>query len=331
MFEVVKYEPSMKKKWDEFVMGESINGTFLQTKNFLDYHPEGRFEDCSLLIRNKGNIIAVIPGCVEYNDGKKLFISHKGSTFGGILPNRNSMNTTTLADIINCFEQHLMAQNFNHIKLKLTSDLFSGMKQDLIEYMLFMNRYKEYKELATYIDLKHTSQDILSDFHYDKRSRVKKMLGKNIFLKKLEKDSEISVFYQHLEENLKKYDTVPIHTLDEILDFKNNRLQNFVDFFGVFYEGRQVASSMMFKFKQGTVIHSQNLSCNYLERISGIDQMIFLYYSLIKYYREQGASALSWGISTENCGAQLNLGLIKSKESYGSSYALNKTFYKELG
>ena len=34
---VKEYQNSDKEKWDAFVMKHSINGTFLQTKNFLDY------------------------------------------------------------------------------------------------------------------------------------------------------------------------------------------------------------------------------------------------------------------------------------------------------
>ena len=33
------YTPADEAEWDRFVMHESGNGTFLQTRNFLNYHP----------------------------------------------------------------------------------------------------------------------------------------------------------------------------------------------------------------------------------------------------------------------------------------------------
>ena len=39
------YTPADEAEWDRFVMHESGNGTFLQTRNFLNYHPAGRFTD----------------------------------------------------------------------------------------------------------------------------------------------------------------------------------------------------------------------------------------------------------------------------------------------
>ena len=63
MFHFEKYNEKDEKKWDDFVMEKSINGTFLQTRRFLNYHPKDRFVDESIIIYNKkNNIAAVCPG-----------------------------------------------------------------------------------------------------------------------------------------------------------------------------------------------------------------------------------------------------------------------------
>ena len=41
---IIKYNSSLEHEWDEFI-NNSINGTFLQSRRFLNYHPEGRFVD----------------------------------------------------------------------------------------------------------------------------------------------------------------------------------------------------------------------------------------------------------------------------------------------
>ena len=60
---VQPYTADQEAAWDRFVMQESGNGTFLQTRNFLNYHPAGRFEDASLMVYNEhGGLGAVVPG-----------------------------------------------------------------------------------------------------------------------------------------------------------------------------------------------------------------------------------------------------------------------------
>ena len=58
--------------------------------------------------------------------------------------------------------------------------------------------------------------------------------------------------------------------------------------------------------------------------------MSFMYYSMILEAKKMNYKKVSWGVSTENLGCVLNQGLLKNKESYGSTYSVNKTFYKEL-
>lgn len=78
------YREADEAAWDDFIEHQAVNGTFLQTRRFLNYHPKDRFQDCSLIIEDKkGHIAAVCPACCVEENGEKQFISHMGSTFGG--------------------------------------------------------------------------------------------------------------------------------------------------------------------------------------------------------------------------------------------------------
>ena len=78
------YTPADEAEWDRFVMHESGNGTFLQTRNFLNYHPAGRFTDASLMVYNEhGGLGAVVPAALRLDGATRIFRSHPGSTFGG--------------------------------------------------------------------------------------------------------------------------------------------------------------------------------------------------------------------------------------------------------
>lgn len=63
-------------------------------------------------------------------------------------------------------------------------------------------------------------------------------------------------------------------------------------------------------------------------RFTEFSPITYLYYKVIESAKKQGFKKLSWGISTENAGKELNMGLIRNKESYGSKHDLNRTFIK---
>lgn len=46
---IKQFRKEYEDTWDQFVEKQSINGTFLQERRFLNYHEEGKFEDCSLM------------------------------------------------------------------------------------------------------------------------------------------------------------------------------------------------------------------------------------------------------------------------------------------
>lgn len=58
--------------------------------------------------------------------------------------------------------------------------------------------------------------------------------------------------------------------------------------------------------------------------------MSFMYYSMILEAKKINYQKISWGVSTEDFSHYLNQGLLKNKEAYGSTYSINKTFYKML-
>ena len=187
-----------------------------------------------------------------------------------------------------------------------------------MQYALFYHGYDNYNELNTYIDFSSISEDVIKSFDRNKVRNIKKCLEHGLLFREIHSDDEISDFYNLLEINLSKYDLKPIHTLEEILSFKKVRIPNNVKFCGVFDKEKMLAGGMLFLFDNVNVIHAQNLSADY--RFKEYSPITFLYYKVIENAKMEGYSALSWGVSTENGGRDINLGLIRNKESYGSKY-----------
>ena len=315
-----------KKDWDNFVLKDSVNGTFLQTKNFLDYHPVQRFSDCSVLILYKENLIGVVPACIEQKEDQKIFVSHKGSTFGGIVLHGKYYSAQYLNEIINGLEIFLKNEGFSKVLLKITPDIFCGKNSGLFQYILRSRGYDSYEEISTYIDFERYEKDITMNFTSRRRRALKSGLKTEAVFKELTSRESIEELYMVLCDNLKRYDTAPVHSIEELFEFKEKRLQNIVCFWGVYVEENILAGSMTFDF--GNVLHTQYLAAKRDDLCP--NAMTVLYYYLIDYAIRKGYSKLSWGIATEDRGKILNENLLIFKESFGSDFGINRTFYKVI-
>lgn len=325
---LIRYTKEYEEKWDAFVNKESINGTFLQTRNFLNYHPVERFTDHSLIaIKGTNTIIALIPACEIVEENERTLYSHLGSTFGGIIVNPKSYDIKHIENIIVKLEEYATENNFQKLILKNTSDIFCKDKMDLIDYLLFKHDYTHYDELSFYIDCQKLPEDIISTFSSGRRRDFRYSLKNDFEFKKLESNNEILDFYELLKDNLKKFNKKPVHSFEEILEFKSSRLSSIVEFYGAYKQNKIYAGTMVFKFNK-QVFHTQYLASD--QQNLNLFPMEFLNTNLIQTAKQQNFKYFSFGISTENHGKYLNEGLATFKEGFGCNYCNNKTYYKSL-
>lgn len=326
---IVIYDESYKKAWDRFVMTESCNGTFLQTRNFLDYHPEGRFKDSSLMFMKGNNIVAVIPANIVLEDGRKIIYSHLGSTFGGIILGKSYKKISDIEEIFDDLMFFLQKEEIAYISLKMTSNLYSNQKMDILDYYLQNRGFTSTLELGYFVELESMNvEEIEISFNSSRRRGLRKSLKCEMLFKKIEADEEIEVFYKILCNNMEKFSTTPIHSLEELLEFKNARLDNIVSFYGVYRQEDMVAGSMVFDFGSGKLFHTQYLATD--QSKLDLYPSEFLYYSLIRTAKMQGYKYLSFGTSTLEHGSTLNKSLAQFKEGFGTETYVNRTYHKRF-
>lgn len=324
---IMGYCDSFREKWDDFVMNHSVNGTFLQTRRFLEYHRD-RFEDASLVIY-KGNdtVVAVIPACAICNEGRKAFNAHCGSTFGGIVMSDLFYDIAHVDAVMTVLECELRRQRYQEVRLKLTSDIFARQNGNLLYYFLFQRGYASYDELSCYIDFSSYNEDIASNFTSGRRRDYKYSLKNELTFQKLDERQQIADFYAVLCGNLEKFGAKPVHSLEELLEFQETRLSDIVEFYGVYHENQMIAGSMVFLFGS-QVFHTQYLAAD--QNCLKLYPMNFLDANLICTARERGFRYFSFGTSTEEHGTVLNKKLAEFKEGFGTQYGINRTFVKEL-
>ena len=327
---ILPYSEEWAGRWDRFVMEDSQNGTFLQTRRFLSYHPEGRFEDASWMVAlENGELLAVLPGAAVERNGERWFRSHPGSTFGGpVLAKRLTQADKTIA-LLQALEDRLTAF-YQGCEMKITSALFATEPTEVLEYALFYCNYTMEAELAGYLRLQGNTPEMLRErYSATKRYELKRCEAKGLTSAWLNDDAEIEAFYDLLLLNMQKFHTMPVHTLVELLDFTHKRLKDEIKFLGVRDpSGAMVAGACLFYFRQTNTLHTQYLATD--TRITGYAPSAFLYDSVLRGALALGADTLSLGTSTFEHGHVLNVGLIQNKEGFGCEHSLNRLFTKRF-
>ena len=324
---IIKYENLYQDIWDKFVLEEACNGTFLQSRKFLNYHPVERFTDTSYMVfDDKQHLVAVCPACEIIENGAKVLCSHAGSTYGGIIIGKKWYRTAKVIEIVRSLEEVWISEKFETVIIKQTPSLLASENVDLLQYCFYYLGFQCCNELNLYVDFENYSDDILSEFSQGKRTDVHNCQKKGLYYKKLTTRKEIEYLLCLLEKTLEKYKKKPVHTVEEIYEFQTKRLIDECECFGVYENDTMLAASMMFYFSRVNVAHAQYLCAN--PDYKQLSPMSFMYYVMLVEMRKRGYKKVSWGIGTENMGLYLNEGLVKSKEYYGSKYGINPIFAK---
>ena len=209
MYEILPYSPDLDKRLDHFVECESVNGTFLQTRRFLNYHPADRFTDASFALEKSGTIVAYFPGVAK----EQTFVSHAGTTFGGPIIAKSFYSGSRLLEIMKEADQYL-AERFKNIRFKITPAIFAEESPDLLEYTLEHMGYTRHTELSSYSALLKDA-DPLENCDKECRRIFKKSEIADIRFGNVEKAEDFETFYRFLEISKSKDVIIQDRTLME--------------------------------------------------------------------------------------------------------------------
>lgn len=321
---VIRYEKSYEEQWDQFVLNDSVNGCFLQTRNFLNYHKEGKFKDHSLLFLKDQAIVAVMPANeLKY---KKVLISHQGSTFGGIIFSQYFASVMGYERVFSELLLYLDQKGIRQIIIRTPGWLYCRQDTsiELLDYYYERNGFQVQSEVGFFINLEKICEGFENKFASLRRRKLKKSIKNGLVFRKLDLEEEIVRFYDVLADNMKKFDKVPLHSLEEMLEFKNKRLQDIVSFYGVYDQKQMIAGSMVFNFNHKKVFHTQYLASRQ-DRL-GLCPNEFLYTNLIQEAKKQKYRFLSFGTATLEHGAVLNKDLALYKEGFHTESYVNRAY-----
>jgi hypothetical protein len=299
MISIDQYSDKYKKEWNNFNLNAK-NGLFLFDRNYMEYH-QSRFQDHSLLVFKKDNLIAIFPANISDN----TLFSHAGLTFGGFIMDKN-LRTNDMLAIFNELLQYAKDQQINRINYKTIPYIYHTIPSEEDRYALFMKGGRLIqRDLSSVINFNEQLQVTRLRMQKIRRAEKRGLL--------ICEDNNYREFWDILEFNLReKHQKKPVHTLEEILYLKKRFPEN-IRLFSCYDDNQIVSGAIIYESRN--VAHIQyNASSERGRQLSALDLTIS--HLITKVFTNK--KYLNWGISTENQGRYFNRDLAFFKESFGA-------------
>ena len=203
-FSIIRYNPALADEWNEFVT-RSKNGTFLFDRRYMDYHSD-RFEDFSLMFYREGRLYALLPA----NRKGDTLQSHAGLTYGGLVMDERTTAAATV-QLFSELNEYLRTQGFRHVLYKCIPWIYHQLpaEEDLYAIARTCDARLQERDLGTVIVQRNTLR-----WERVRRRALKRAQEAGITVKR---SYDMPGFWRVLCDNLAaKYDSKPVHTLQEI-------------------------------------------------------------------------------------------------------------------
>jgi hypothetical protein len=310
--DITRFQAGDRERWDRFVR-ESKNGTFLLARDYLEYHAD-RFEDASRLVECDGSLVAVLPA---NRVGDQLH-SHQGLTYGGLIVGPD-MTTPVMLEVFTALHGTLKVEGWRGLHYKTIPHIYHLYPAEEDRYALFRH------------DARLTRRDVLAVVQPQARAPVqtrrrrgsRKAVSAGITV--AEEAAGWAEYWDILTENLQaQHGVPPVHSLAEIQRLAGLFPAN-IRLFAARDAGVMVAGCVIYDSPR--VAHVQYIASSTRGRaVSALD---LLFSTLIEHV----FSSKPWfdfGISNEQQGRHLNVGLIEMKEGFGARAVAHDFYGVEL-
>jgi len=314
--EVVKYSEQYRNKWDEFVRN-SNNGTMFHLQKFFDYHTEGKFNFNHLMVIDKGNIAALLPGSIVDNN---IFESPIGASYGSLVLGDISFKKTM--DIVSTVLNYGKENGLGGFLLTAAPMIYDKFQTQSLEFALLWQGFKyelHYISSAIHLD---KNRDIIERFRPTIRRNIRKSL-KNTDIR-VEINDRYDEFYPILIENKSRHDVKPTHTLEDLLKLKK-LLPDALKLFMVYFKDKPIGGSVMFYPNQQVALCFYNMLLYDYAEYKPIQRVM---YELVKDATESGYQYVDIGVSQDTKAENPmtpSMGLIDFKEKFDAKTIMRNT------
>jgi len=320
-FEITPFTNSESAKWDEFVWTTN-NGTLFHTREFLNYHPRGRFQDASLIFKKAGKWVAALSAIRRQERDEVKLISHAGASFGGPVTDF-SLSFKDTFRLVEALLDHARANHFNQIVMTLPPQIYYDRPSNYLDFALLDFGFTYLKrEVSSVIPLDFVEEDTLLIFSPESRRAVRKAMKSGV---EIRESDDFGAFYSVLQNNLKlRHNVRPTHSLDELLLLKKIFSQR-IRLFAAFVKERMTGGVVVFVCNPKVALA---FYISHDEEMQQYRAVNLLFCEVIRWSIRQHMKFLDFGIFTVNM--KPNWGLARFKESFGAQGVFRDTLVKQI-
>lgn len=318
---VKRYLEEFANEWDNFLVS-SVNGTLMQERKFLNYHPIDRFMDHSLIFRENKRIIAVLPAAqIQQTDKGMILVSHPGASHGGLII-EPTLSTKKSLELVRAFVEYCAKTGFDYIRLKPVPRIYHRGLADQLDFALRFSGFKiEYTELATALELQKGEEPFLKRVMSSSAFRNYQKAWKSGL--SVVEEGDFNDYWAILENKLhQNHHAKPTHSLGEIKHLKTlypDRIKLFAA-----YQGAMLAAGVLV-----FLLNERVINCFYIahdDHYQHLRPLNLIFGYLMEWGRKNSFFYLDWGISTEGKGSSVNTGLFQFKEGFGGHGVLRESY-----
>ena len=307
--EIIEYTPKLAEKWDRFVP-KTNNGTLFHTQNFLNYHPEGRFENHHLIFAEGNRWMGILPAAAANRGGERIFASHPGASFGGIATSLKS-GIRRADKMVELWIEWAMEHGFAGVEFTRVPVVYHKYPEEHADFCL-MRRGGDIvrRELTAVLRLEDTIEETTAAFRPEARTAARKAEKSGV---EVTSEGNIPAFHEILAANLgARHGVDPTHTLEELLDLKS-RFPERIHQFNAVRKGEPVAGVSLWEVNRQAVIAFYISHKQSAQRYRPLN---LLFREIFRWCIERGYRWFDFGTYTLDM--EPNFGLARFKESFGA-------------
>jgi hypothetical protein len=296
---VEPYEARHRRTWQEFV-AQAKQATFLLDRNYLEYHAD-RFTDASVLVWDGGKLVALFPASRHGDEIR----SHGGLTYGGVISDER-MGAGLMLDVFAALGDHFRAAGVRSVLYKPVPHIYHALPAEEDLYALFR------------VGARLVRRDAATTLHQTARAPITK--GRKWTVKQGQGNglaigpSQDFAGFIAMEAALlqEKYGTRPVHTAAE-MTLLAERFPSRIKLYTATRDGELLGGTIIYDTDH--VAHAQYIASTAAGRdLRALDVLFDCLLSDVFKHKLW----FDFGISTEDGGKVLNVGLAANKESWGA-------------
>jgi hypothetical protein len=295
---VQPFDAARTALWNDFV-ARSRNGTFLFDRGYMDYHAE-RYTDASLLFFEGVKLAAVMPASIDGD----VVTSHGGLTFGGVVSDER-MRAGDMLQLFEALLGELRARGVKRLVYKAIPHIYHRMpaEEDLYALFRFGGRLVR-RDVSTSIRAGAAAPSTKGRKYGLSKGRKSGL--------QIERSYDLAGFMAIEKQSLAaRHGVRPVHTPEE-MQLLAGRFPGNIKLYVAGESGAIVAGAVV--YESDRVAHTQYIASTDRGRELAAPDVLFDH---LLHHEFAMKPWFDFGISTEQQGRHLNLGLSENKESWG--------------